>query len=430
MARTRHDDHRLRDALRAQMWLIPTVFVVVAVVLAELLLWVDEQVPDTALPLIFRGPVTGGQGILTIIATSMIGVLGVVFSISIVALQLASTQFSPRVLRTFLRDRRNQVVLGQFAGTFVYAIVVLASWQVDEEGDEIYTSLSISVGFLLVIGSLAAFLYFIHHMSRSLRVVHIIEAVARETREAIDDCYPDRPPPEEPLDDLLRGEPVAVLTFDRPSGVIAAVDHRALAEVASRHDCLLHLLPAVGQYVSRGMPFCEVRGASAPPVAAVLAALDVGSERTMYQDVAFGFRQLVDIAEKALSPAVNDPTTAVQVLDRLEDFLVQLAGRPVPTGVVLDAAGVARVVHPVVGWDELVDLAFDEIRAYGAGSLQVARRLGAALRDLWHVVPPDRRPALERQRDLLVRAVERAFPDPVERQLALVDDDVGLGGRA
>src|SRR5690606_16512396 len=112
--RTRHDDHRLRDALRAQMWLIPTVFVVVAVVLAELLLWVDEQVPDTALPLIFRGPVTGGQGILTIIATSMIGVLGVVFSISIVALQLASTQFSPRVLRTFLRDRRNQVVLGQF----------------------------------------------------------------------------------------------------------------------------------------------------------------------------------------------------------------------------------------------------------------------------------------------------------------------------
>jgi uncharacterized membrane protein len=182
---SRHDEHRARDALSQKMWLIPTVFVLVAVVLAQFMLWIDDLVPDARGPLLFRGPVTGGQQILTIIATSMLGLMDVVFSISIVALQLASTRFSPRMLWTFLRDRRNQYVLGQFAATFVYAIV-LGSFQVDEDGDSIYTSLSVTVGFLLVLGSLAAFIYFIHHISRSPRVVHIIEAVAEETRGAID----------------------------------------------------------------------------------------------------------------------------------------------------------------------------------------------------------------------------------------------------
>jgi uncharacterized membrane protein len=140
------------------MWLIPTVFVVAAMVLAEIMLRIDGLLSESQVPFFFRGPVTGGQGLLTIIATSMLGLMGVVFSISIVALQLASTQFSPRVLRTFLRDRKNQYVLGQFAATFVYAIVVLARFQVDENGDEIYTSLSVSVGFFLVLGCLAAFI--------------------------------------------------------------------------------------------------------------------------------------------------------------------------------------------------------------------------------------------------------------------------------
>jgi uncharacterized membrane protein len=425
---TRHSEHRARDALSQKMWLIPTIFVAVAVALAELMLWIDDLVPDSTLPFFFRGPVTGGQGILTIIATSMLGLMGVVFSISIVALQLASTQFSPRVLRTFLRDRRNQYVLGQFAATFVYAIVVLGSFQLDENGDEIYTSLSVSVGFFLVLGSLAAFIFFIHHISRSLRVVHIIEAVARETREAIDYSYPSEPAETVSVDEALVGDPIAVLTFDRPSGVVAAVDLHHLAALAERHDCVLRLLPEVGQYVSRTMPVCEVRGEGVPPVGEVLVHLDVESERTMYQDVAFGFRQLVDIAEKALSPAVNDPTTAVQVIDRLQDFLLQLSARPIPTGVVCDGRGRPRVVHEVVGWDGFVDLAFDEIRSYGAGSLQVARRLLAALRELHALVPPDRRAAIERQMTLLQHAVVRAFDDPNERLFALSPDEVGVGG--
>jgi uncharacterized membrane protein len=412
------------------MWLIPTIYVVAAVILAEIMLQIDEVLPDAEAPFFFRGPVTGGQGLLTIIATSMLGLMGVVFSISIVALQLASTQFSPRVLRTFLRDRKNQYVLGQFAGTFVYAIVVLARFQVDENGDEVYTSLSVTVGFLLVLGSLAAFIYFIHHMSRSLRVVHIIEAVADETRAAIDYSYPPAEAVVE-VDDpvpLTSGEPLAVLPFDHPSGVVAAVDLHGLAEVAAAHDCVLRLRPEVGQYVSRTMPFCEVYGGRVPPVGEVLARFDVGAERTMYQDVAFGFRQLVDIAEKALSPAVNDPTTAVQVIDRLEDFLLQLSTRPTPTGVTRDDHGTPRVVHEVVRWPGFVDLAFDEIRDYGAQSLQVARRLRSAIDDLTALVPADRLPALERQRRLLDRAVGRAFVDGEERRFARQPDEVGVGG--
>lgn len=415
------------------MWLIPTIFVAAAVVLAEVMLRIDGLLADADVPFFFRGPVTGGQGLLTIIATSMLGLMGVVFSISIVALQLASTQFSPRVLRTFLRDRKNQYVLGQFAATFVYAIIVLARFQLDEDGDAIYTSLSVSVGFFLVLACLAAFIYFIHHMSRSLRVVHIIEAVAVETRLAIDYSYPVEPDEVDDPAPLLAGEPVAVLPFDRPSGVIAAVDWHALARLAAEHDCVLHIRPAVGEYVARTMPFCEVRAADpsvtsrVPPVGELLAAFDVGPERTMFQDVGFGFRQLVDIAEKALSPAVNDPTTAVQVLDRLTDFLLQVARRPIPTGVTRDRQGVPRVVHAVVSWDGFVDLAFDEIRDYGSSSLQVVRRLRAALDDLIAVVPPDRIPALERQQFLLDRSLGEAFTDTDERRFARQPDEIGVG---
>jgi uncharacterized membrane protein len=425
---SRHDEHRARDALSQKMWLIPTVFVLVAVVLAQFMLWIDDIVPDARGPLLFRGPVTGGQQILTIIATSMLGLMGVVFSISIVALQLASTQFSPRVLRTFLRDRRNQYVLGQFAATFVYAIVVLGSFQVDEDGDSIYTSLSVTVGFLLVLGSLAAFIYFIHHISRSLRVVHIIEAVAEETRAAIEYSYPPEPDERVPVSDALVGSPITVLPFEHHSGVVAALDLDDLADLAARHDCVLHFLPEVGEYVSRTAPFCEVYGGAAPPLAEILAHLDIAPERTMYQDVGFGFRQLVDIAEKALSPAINDPTTAVQVIDRLEDFLLQLSSRPIPTGVVCDASGAPRVVHEVVGWTAFVGLAFDEIRDYGCSSLQVVRRLRAALDRLDGLVPPDRRPPLLRQRALLHRAVDKHFDDPDERLFASTADGVGVGG--
>jgi uncharacterized membrane protein len=425
---SRHDEHRARDALSQKMWLIPTVFVLVAVVLAQFMLWIDDLVPDARGPLLFRGPVTGGQQILTIIATSMLGLMGVVFSISIVALQLASTQFSPRVLRTFLRDRRNQYVLGQFAATFVYAIVVLGSFQVDEDGDSIYTSLSVTVGFLLVLGSLAAFIYFIHHISRSLRVVHIIEAVAEETRGAIDYSYPPEPDERVSVREALVGEPIAVLTFEHHSGVVAALDLADLAELAARHDAVLRFLPEVGEYVSRTAPFCEVYGKAVPPLAEVLAHLDIAPERTMYQDVAFGFRQLVDIAEKALSPAINDPTTCVQVIDRLEDFLLQLSNRPIPTGVVCDASGTPRLVHEVVGWTAFVGLAFDEIRDYGCGSLQVVRRLRAAVDRLERLVPAARRPPLVRQRVLLQRAVEKHFDDPDERLLASTADGVGVGG--
>jgi uncharacterized membrane protein len=408
------------------MWLVPALFMLAAVVLAEFMLWVDDFAPEADFVVLFRGPVTGGQGILTIIATSMLGLMGVVFSISIVALQLASTQFSPRVLRTFLRDRSNQCVLGQFAATFVYSIVVLGSFQVDEGGDAIYTSLSVSVGFLLVLGSLGAFIYFIHHISRSLRVVHIMDAVARETRDAIDYTYPRGPVDSLRVSDVLAGDAVDVLAFDHRSGVLAAADLSGLADLAARYDCVLRLVPDIGTYVSRTAPFCEVWGHRGPSAAEVVALVEVDRERTMYQDVAFGFRQLVDIADRALSTAVNDPTTAVQVVDRLQDFLIELSTRPVPSGVTRDSLGTPRLVHRVVGWADFVDLAFDEIRDYGSGSLPVVRRLHTALDELVAQVPPDRRPALVRQQGLLRRAALRHVDDVEELSRVLSSAELAM----
>jgi uncharacterized membrane protein len=161
---------------------------------------------------------------------------------------------------------------------------------------------------------------------------------------------------------------------------------------------------------------------------AVRRDVELGVERTVEIDVAFGFRQLIDIAEKALSPAVNDPTTGVQAIHRVADLVNRLAVRPFPEGVVADGAGTPRVFYTPITWPGLVHLAFDELRDYGAESRQVARRLRAALEDLLAVAPPERRAPVEEQLALLDRAVERAFPDDAQRRSALVADHLGLGG--
>ena len=210
-------------------------------------------------------------------------------------------------------------------------------------------------------------------------------------------------------------------------GVILGVDVSRLVTLAAGSGCHLTVLPQPGQYLAADSPVVEVRGGPSPPAWQVLRCISVGRERTLYQDPAYGIRQLADIAAQSLSAAVNAPTTAVQVIDRLEDILAGIAERPDPTGLFVDRYHRARVTIQVTPWSRVVPLALTEIRVFGARSPQVSRRLMAALDDLLAAVPPSRRPELEHERALLVADVETLWPEASARERALTPDRLGLG---
>ncbi len=421
--------HLLED-LRTGLWFVPGLFVVGAALLAAITVEIDHRQDTVPNWLAFGGGPTSAQQILATVATSMMTFTGLVFTISVVVLQLASSQFSPRVLRTFLRDRGSQVPLGIFTATFVYALIVLVQVRVGTIGPVFVPSLSVTVALMMVLTSLVAFVYFVNHVAQSIRVAHIIQSVAEETRTVIHAVHLDGPhvpgPYEQPVD-LELGECRQVIALDHRGGVLAGLDIAGLIDVARRHRCVLWLVRDMGDFVAEGGPLFEVYGPAEVPAREILRQVDIARERSMRQDPAYGFRQLVDIGEKALSPALNDPTTAVQALDRLLDLLGAIARRGTPTGVYEDDDGEIRLVRPVMSWSGYVALAFEEIREYGGSSIQVQRRLRAAIDELLETVPEQLHPPLERQRRLLAQSAARYFTDPEELALAIAPDESGIG---
>jgi uncharacterized membrane protein len=418
---------RLREAGRGAIWPVPAFALVSGSVIAECVVLFDEALA-AAFPKeqLFIGNGDVLRTMLGTIAAAMLTFLGVVFSISIVALQLASSQFSPRILRTFVRARVTKLTFGTFIATFTYTLVVLGSFQSGVQGSRDFVPIVSSlVALLAVYISLALFIAFVQGMIRLMRITYAIEAVADETRRAIHQTFPTQAPPDGAPPDL--GRPLARLTLPRGHGVITAMDLDRLVRLARRRDCVLVVLTPIGSHVEPGTPVVEVHGQRGPSPRAIRRCLSLAAERTMLQDPQYGLRMLVDIAIRALSPAVNDPTTAVQVIDRLEDLLRRAGRRPDQDGLLRDRDGRVRVVAPVPRWEVLVNLAFTEIRRYGATSPQVVRRLLATFRDLDAGLPASRHAALERHRRLLVAAVERAEPDPAERALMLTPDRIGLG---
>lgn len=419
-----HDVRRaqLREVVRNGLWVIPSAFTLGAVGLALLLHRVDRELDPDSLQILFDGDTGSAQSLLSTIAGTVMTFTSLLISVTLVALQLASQQFSPRVLRTFFRDTGTKVALGLFVGTFVYNLTVLR--QIEPSAGGGVPRLSITVAFVLALVSLGTFVWFVDHVVHAIRIVSIVDAVAADTRAAIREVHVAGEPAAS--DEVPDRAPDLVLRSERAPGAITTIDEDDLVDLAARHRCLLRFVPRVGQYVPSGAPLVEVwsEDGSAPAISPpeVLAFVGLNRERTMTQDAAFGFRQLVDIAEKALSPAVNDPTTAVQVLDRIHDLLRRVAVAPDPSGYHRDGTGRLRLVLPVARWDSLVALACDEIRFYGGGSHQVQRKMRAMLDDLGTVVDEARRAPLERQRRLLDAAAARHFPDDEDRAAALTGD--------
>ena len=388
------------EILRSRLWLVPSLFAVGAGVAAVLMVTLDRTLgPDATGPFVFSGGPESARSILSTIAAAMLSFTGLVFSVTMLVLQLASSQLSPRVTRTFLRDRKNQVVLGVFVATFVYALLVLR--EVRSELETLFVpSIAVWWAFILLLASVVAFIYYIDHMAHAMRASTVIASVADETRSAIERRYPT-PVGAEPPTALPVPEVTSAILGPETPGILQAVDFERLCEIAERADAVLELAEEVGDAVPGSAPIVRVRGGASVDDDEVRSAMTFGDERTMDQDPAFGLRQLVDIADRALSPGINDPTTATQVIDQLHDLLRRLGGRQIPSPQRVDASGALRVIAPTRDWDAHVALACDEIRTYGAGSIQVVRGLRRMLDDLETVVPDERKAVIRRQRDLL-----------------------------
>lgn len=384
----------LAGSVRSGFWAVPGAFVLLAVAASFGAVAVDRHLDDRLADYTFGAGPDGAREVLSAITSSMITFTGLVFSITIVVLSLTSSQFSPRVLRTFLRDRVTQYCLGVYVATFTYSVLVLRTVRAGED-DEFVPALSTSLALLLLLLSIAMFLVYIHHISTAIQVSSIIHTIGAETRQCLDRCLP---PGAAPGPGPAPAAPAARVTAVLPSlrsGVLTAVDVPALVGLARDADVVLCTRVQIGDYVPEGAPLMTVTGdPERLDQRAVHRALTLGKDRTMDQDVAFGIRQLVDIGEKALSPGINDPTTAVQALDQLHDLLRRLATRELPSGEHRDDSGRLRVSGPARDLGEYLDLALQELQQYGADSLQVRRRLRALLTDLEAAAQPQHRPAV------------------------------------
>jgi uncharacterized membrane protein len=371
---------------------------------------------------LFPTDLDDARTLLATIAAALLTFTGVVFSITLVALQMASTQYSPRVLRTFMRKPITKLALSTFIATFVYSMTVLAS--VGTTQAHFVAQGAVVLAFLLVLASVLVFVVFVHSTVRSMRVSYVIESVFKETMRSVQHMYVEPSAYSEGEAPTFQPDP-SIVCFDHRDAVIDGIDAHALVTLARESGCVLRVRVPVGTFVTRGSELMEVHGGAPPASAAVRATLDCSAVRTLYQDPSYGVRQLVDIACRALSPAINDPTTALQVLDRVHAVMRAVAFRPDPSGLYLDAAGKVRLVVPMPGWDSLVDLAFTEIALFGSGSPQISRKLMSVYDDLASLVPAPRQQSIERHRAWLAAEVSHRHRLPAE--LVLTPDPRGLG---
>jgi uncharacterized membrane protein len=411
---------RLRHLAETRLWLLPLVCVSAGVGLAVALLSIDRSSGFHTVGTSVTGSAASVQTILTSSSTALVTLTSVVLSLTLVAVQLAMGQFSPRIVRAILHDRRSQLAIGLFIGSFAYSMTVLR--EVKTSGAGQVPGLAVLVDYGLILSSIVALVLYVNHTAQSIRVGGLIAWVANATRDEIDGLY-DAPPG-------LEDDPNIVLA--PACGVVAKLPHGALVDIAERADCVLELMPAMGDFVPRGGPLFRVQGSLPEPLRnAVALSVILERERSHKFEPAFGIRKLVDVAIRSIySGPFQDPTTSVQSIDRIHDTLRQLAPREFPDGCHRDTHGQVRLIERVLSWEGYVRLAFDELRLAGAGSPQVARRLRAALEDLMTVAPSARRPPLDRQLDLLEAAVRRAYDDDADVDAALIPDMQGIGSGA
>ncbi|MFN3729152.1 MAG: DUF2254 domain-containing protein [Fimbriimonadaceae bacterium] len=408
---------RWQSAVLGSMWVLPVLFVVAAALASEWIFGLDRhlRITEEQSGLFFTDP-DSARALLSTITASLIAFVGTVFSITMVVLQLAGSQYSPRVLREFLRDVRSKLALGFFMATFTFAILTLQKIPGAELGpNDVLPVVSIWTALALMLGSLVVFVIYLGGMAGAIRIENLLHWIVNETRDSLAQMYPEGIGGEG--DPAFRPSGTSTHVSLERAGVITAIHGPTLLRLAQREDVVIELLIHVGDYAPAGYPVARIWRSQRDLGREVGDAVATGIFRTTEQDPLAGFRYLVDIASKALSPAVNDPTTSVQAVDNLHDLLRRVALRAWPSPVRTDAGGTPRLILPRPGWEDYVRLAVTEVRLFGAHSVSVNRRLLAMLDDLLRAAPADLWPCLERERRLLLEANE-AFGDRDDERLA------------
>ena len=415
--------YRATSYAQSALWIVPFVSIVLVMFVAPAIRSLDAALGWRFVGLSPHGAETLYDSVITLTLSFVVFTFGSL----LVAIQIASGQLSPRIIATtLLRDSVVRYSVGLFVFTLLYAI--MAENRLEAGPNQLVAFVTGGLGLV----SVMVFLFLIDYAARLLRPVAIVSRVSDQGLEVIKAVYPN-PVGEEgdtatPLDDLPEG-PRRVVTHASRSQIILAVNLDAVMRLARRSRGVVELIPKVGDFLATGEALFVLHGGATEIDDQKLRdAVAFGSERTMEQDPLFGFRILVDIAIKALSPAINDPTTAVLVLDQIHRLLRALGRRRLQGDTLTDGLGHRRVIFPTPNWEDFVHLACHEIRAYGAGNVQVARRLRAMLDNLVASLPQHRHAALVAERDRLDQALTALYPVPGDLALARVPDSQGLGG--
>jgi uncharacterized membrane protein len=414
---------RLITAAKNKPWFVPLIYAIVALlfgfslprlIVAELPEWISTISVNAAI------------GIYSSVASGMIALTGIVFSLTFVMVQFSATAYSPRLVLWISRDPVLSHAVGIFTATFLYALAALA-W-VDRSGSGRVPFVGIGVTAFLLVLSVVMFISLIQRVSM-LQVTRMLVFTADQGRQVIEKLYPSLDAPATPyVPDLLTAGSVQTLFHHGHPMAIRSVDIPALLRVATETACTIEMTVAVGDTVFDSSPLLRVVGGTgAIPEATLRRTIELGVERTFDQDPKYAIRLLVDIAIRALSPAVNDPSTAVQALNEIEDLLLRLGRRRLEIGTYRDAAGKPKFLLHYPSWEDFLRLGLDEIRFYGASSMQVMRRMKALLSELLAMLPEERGLALQYWQARLQSTVERAFSDREDMLDASHGDRQGLG---
>ncbi len=413
--------------LQASFWFVPSVIIVASILLAVAFIEIDATGSRPWMdrwPRLFGAGAAGARGMLSTIAGSMMTVVGVTFSMTLVALALASSQYTSRILRNFMRDRVTQVVLGIFAGIFTYCLIVLRTIR-GGDATGFVPSLAVSFAVVLAIGGISVLIYFIHHIASSIQAANIIASVAAETVLAVDRLFPERlgqepvDGDEDPSADPLPERRWRAVTAPR-SGYIQEVDNRALLRLAREQRTVVRMERGIGEFVVDGTTLASLALEAAPEeeiAESVQAAYSINRHRTVEQDSAFGVRQIVDMALRALSPGINDTTTAIMCVNYLSVILARLACRPIPSSRRYEE-GELRMITVGPNFAGLVADSFDQIRVSAAGNVAVLLQLLVSIQTLASLTEsPGRRRVLRENMERIAEVAGRTlkFPDDQAR---------------